>query len=83
METKIVVIGNSRGVRIPRETLRRCHLEQGSRVTVTVKGGAIVITPKAENLPRAGWDEQFRRARSKAVKENLWGDIPVSEAWDR
>lgn len=83
MEAKIVVIGNSSGVRLSRETLRQCSLDRGSQVTVTVKGRSIVITPRAPEAPRAGWEEQFRRARSKAVKENLWGDLPLSEVWDR
>jgi len=31
METKIIVIGNSKGVRLPKQALRECRLNAGDR----------------------------------------------------
>ena len=80
METKIIAIGNSKGVRLPKQALRECRLKTGETVRLDVRGRSIVITPKKN--PREGWAESFRRSRPRK-SENLWGDVPVDEAWDR
>jgi antitoxin MazE len=51
MKTKLVRIGNSRGVRIPKPLIEQAGLD--GDVEVDVKNGAIVIT-RADH-PRAGW----------------------------
>ena len=53
MKTKIIRIGNSRGVRIPKPLLEEAGLEDV--VTLRVVDGAIVIA--AEKESRAGWEE--------------------------
>ena len=54
METKIVAIGNSKGVRIPKALLRQSKLDPSRPVQLQVREHAIVIgqTPH----PRAGWE---------------------------
>lgn len=83
METKIVAIGNSQGVRLPKAVLRRARLRLGAAVNVDVAAeGRVVITPQRH--PREGWDEAFKKARAgRRVKEDLWGKIPLDEAWDQ
>lgn len=82
METKIVAIGNSQGVRLPKAVLRRARLQLGEAVNVDVAAeGRIMITPQRH--PRDGWDEAFKASRSGRVKEDLWGKIPLDEAWDQ
>jgi antitoxin component of MazEF toxin-antitoxin module len=80
METKIIVIGNSKGVRLPKQALRECRLKAGETVRLDVRGRSIVITPKKN--PREGWAESFRRSPSRRP-ENLWGDVPIGEQWER
>ena len=80
METKIIAIGNSKGVRLPKQALRECRLKTGDTVRLDVRGRSIVITPK--NNPREGWAEAFRRSRRRKP-ENLWGELPLDEAWER
>jgi antitoxin MazE len=80
METKIIVIGNSRGVRLPRAALKECRLNEGETVRLDIRGRSIVITPKKN--PREGWAASFSKARPRKP-ENLWGDLPSGEAWDR
>lgn len=82
METKIVAIGNSQGVRLPRAVLRRARLRLGEAVNVDVAAeGRITITPQRH--PREGWDEAFKTGRAGHVEEDLWGKIPLDEAWDQ
>ncbi len=53
MKTKLIRIGNSRGVRIPKPFLEQAGLE--NEVLLRVVDDGIVIEPI--DKPRAGWDE--------------------------
>lgn len=53
MKTRIVRIGNSRGVRIPKPLLEQAGL--GDEVELRVEAGAIRI--ESVSAPRAGWAE--------------------------
>jgi antitoxin MazE len=64
METKIIKIGNSRGIRIPDVLLKLHGLSGRVRLVNTVKG--LLITPEK---PRMGWREQFERAVGDSVKD--------------
>ena len=61
MKTKLVRIGNSRGVRIPKPLIEQAGLEEDVEIEVT-KGG-ILIGPVRE--PRAGWEEAARQMREE------------------
>ena len=50
MKTKIVRIGNSRGIRIPKSLLHQCHLD--GPVEVDVQGNQLVVRSLAR--PRSG-----------------------------
>lgn len=81
MEAKIIAIGNSKGLRLPKEVLKRCNLADGQAVSIGVQGTDIVIRAKAS--ARGGWDAAFAKAGALRVRENLWGELPVGERWDR
>ena len=61
MKTRLVRIGNSRGIRIPKPLLDQAGLEDEVQLRV-VKNG-IVIT--AATSPRAGWAKAARRVRER------------------
>jgi antitoxin MazE len=61
MKARIVRIGNSRGVRLPKPLIEEAGL--GEDVELRVREGAIVIAPAA--APRAGWAEAARRMRER------------------
>ncbi len=61
MKTKLIRIGNSRGVRIPKPLLEQSGLEEEVRLRV-VDGGIVI---EAERAPRAGWAEAAAEARKK------------------
>jgi len=56
MKARIVRIGNSRGIRIPKPLIEQTGL--GDAVEIVVQGNTLVISPVAP--PRAGWTEAFR-----------------------
>lgn len=53
MRARIIQIGNSRGLRIPKPILDQAQL--GEEVELTIDGDRLVIRPA--RLPRAGWAE--------------------------
>ena len=55
MKARIVKIGNSRAVRLPKPFLLETGL--GEEVELTVEGNRIVISPS--DHPRSGWDKAF------------------------
>jgi len=79
MKTKVVRIGNSRGVRIPKTLLEQCGL-QGD-VELEVREGQLVL--RSATRPRAGWDEAFRRMREHGDDVLLDRDSLPLTKWDR
>lgn len=61
MRARLVRIGNSRGVRLPKPLIEEAGLTD--EVEVRIRGGAIVIA--RASLPRAGWAEAARRMRQR------------------
>jgi antitoxin MazE len=78
MLTKIVPIGNSRGIRIPKAMLDDCGF--GDEAELQAKNGALILRPV--NTPRAGWDEAF--AGMAAAKDDflVHEDAPTSTQFD-
>jgi len=67
MKTKIVRIGNSRGVRIPKPLLEQAGLE--NEVILRLVEDGIVI--ESADKPRAGWAEAARTLRDRGEDELL------------
>jgi antitoxin MazE len=69
MKARLVRIGNSRGIRLPKPVIEQAGLAE--EVDVQVRDGAVVITSAAR--PRSGWAAAARRLRERR-------DGPVPEA---
>jgi antitoxin MazE len=77
MRAKVVRIGNSRGIRLPKFLLEQVGLME--EVELEVRDGAIVITPAQQ--PRRGWAEAARAVAVQDDDELL--DEPVPTEFDR
>ena len=77
MKTRIVRIGNSRGVRLPKVVLEEAQLPD--EVELRAERGRIIIC--SATRPRAGWAEAARRMRARAEDQLL--DPPVATQFDR
>ena len=62
MKTKLVSVGNSKGIRIPMVILKQCNIE--NEVDLEVEKEKIVIKP-VKNMPREGWNDAFRLMHEK------------------
>lgn len=76
MKARIVRIGNSRGIRIPKPLIEQTGL--GDDVEIVVQGNALVISPVGR--PRTGWVEAFRAMAAHGDDELL--DEARSTRWD-
>jgi len=82
VKAKIVRIGNSRGVRIPKPLLEEAGL--GERVELRVVDGGIMIA--ADRPTRAGWAEAAARAKERGDGTLLDAYVPTrfdEVEWER
>ena len=77
MKVKLVPIGNSKGVRIPRAFIRACGL--GDHVEMRIEQNAIVLA--APRSPRENWEKAFEKMAAAGDDELLVPDDPSNE-WD-
>jgi len=69
METQIIPIGNSKGIRIPKAILKECGFN--GTVSLEVKGGKLIIG-KPRRKPREGWAEAAKRCHANEDDKLLW-----------
>jgi antitoxin MazE len=78
MRTRIIRIGNSLGIRIPKPLLEQIGLH--GEVEISAEGDALVIRPARR--PRAGWAAAFREMARRG-DDALLDDAPPSlSGWD-
>jgi len=77
VRTRIVRIGNSQGVRIPKPILEQTGLR--GEVQLEVRDNTLVIA-RAER-PRAGWAAAFSTMAARG-DDALLDDVPFASTWD-
>ena len=77
MKARLVRIGNSRGVRLPKPVIHEAGLTD--EVEVHVRNGAVII--RAAVRPRSGWAEAARLARQRGDDRLM--DEPTVTRFDR
>lgn len=78
MKSRIVKIGNSRGVRIPKPLIEETGL--GEEVEIQVEGNRLIIAPAGR--PRADWAASFRKMARMEDDTLIDGDVQVRTAWE-
>ncbi len=64
MQTRLIAIGNSYGIRLPKSIIKQFDLDK-SDLEIIVKEEGILITPVADVPPIADWDKLFKQAKKK------------------
>ena len=77
IKTRIIRIGNSQGIRIPKPLLEQMGV--GTEVEMEVQGEQLVI--RRADRPRAGWDEQFK-TMAEHGDDGLLDEELVPTQWD-
>jgi antitoxin MazE len=79
MRARIVRIGNSKGIRIPKTVLEQTNLE--NEVELKVQDDEIIIT--AAQRARAGWEDSFREMAKRGDDKLLDAPLPLPTRWDQ
>jgi antitoxin MazE len=78
MKTRIVRIGNSKGVRIPKPLLDEAGL--GEDVEIEARQHSLVI--RSARKPRDGWNKAFREMSQQGDDHLLDDAAPTLSSWD-
>jgi antitoxin MazE len=78
MRTRIVKIGNSQGVRIPKLLLDRSNLAE--EVELEAEDDRIII--RSTRQPRHDWERAFRAMAERGDDSLLDGGSPARSQWD-
>ena len=78
MRGRIVKIGNSQGIRIPKPILEQTGIIED--VELEVDNNQIIIRPVSD--PRDGWDFAFKTMAEKEDDALIHGAENISASWD-
>jgi antitoxin MazE len=79
MRTKVVKIGNSRGIRIPKSLIDESGLK--NEVELEISEGQIIVKPVSKN--REDWDEEFKKMAKNKDDVLLDSEILIDQSkWD-
>lgn len=88
-ELKVARIGNSKGVRIPADTLKRYRI--GATVVMEERSDGILLRPTGVAAPKLSWEDTARQMAAAAEDWRDWDatvadgleDIPWEKAQSR
>jgi len=78
VKTRIVKIGNSQGVRIPKFLLNQTSL--GEEVELALQQNQIIVRPAYHT--RHNWEERFKAMAEQSDDKLLDSDILIPTVWD-
>jgi len=78
MKTKLVTIGNSQGVRLPKAVVEACGIALDQPLTIEIRERTILLSPA--RAARDGWEDAARDATCQP--DSLWGELPPGNAAD-
>ena len=80
MRTKLIPIGNSRGIRIPKTLIEQCGL--ADQIELEPRDGELVL--RSSKNPRAGWDAAFQKMAENGDDELLDAEeVSKPTEWER
>ncbi len=74
IKTKLVKIGNSQGIRIPRVIVKQAGLQ--GELELEVRRKQLVVRPAYQ--PRQGWEARFREMSERGDDRLLWPDTTLT-----
>ena len=75
---RLVKIGNSQGIRIPKPLVEQAQLE-GTELKLLLVSNGLLVSP--EKQARAGWEEEIEQtiaAQGQEVIDAEWLDLPLA-----
>jgi antitoxin MazE len=78
MRARVVKIGNSQGIRIPKPLLEQLKINED--VDIEIENNQIIIRPVSN--PRAGWDDAFQKMAENGDDVLIEGEQTITHSWD-
>lgn len=78
VRTRLIKIGNSQGLRIPKVVLEQLNLSD--QVELEVQKNQLVVRPVL--IPRSDWEEQFKAMAAEGDDQLLDEGVPGLTTWD-
>jgi antitoxin MazE len=78
MRARIVKIGNSQGIRIPKPILEQ--IGAGQDVELEVEDNQIIIRPSSNR--REGWEQAFKEMAESGDDAPVIAEEDISHSWD-
>ena len=78
METSIIKIGNSKGLRLSKSILEKYNINE--RIEIILEKGRIILKP-IEN-PRKNWEIAFKKMHSESDDKLLVNDVFDNETFE-
>ena len=78
IRTRLVKIGNSQGIRIPKVLLQQLRLTD--TIELEVQDDQLIV--RASSSPRAGWAAQFKQMAAAGDDQLLDDDLIHLSVWD-
>jgi antitoxin component of MazEF toxin-antitoxin module len=79
MQTKLIQIGNSYGVRLPKTYIKQLGLDQGT-IEISIKKEGILISPVLDIPALEDWDRLFIEAKKAGFDPKA--DAETFSEWD-
>ena len=80
IKTKLIRIGNSQGIRIPKHILERLNIQ--NKIELLIDDEMKQIHIKSIDAPRKNWEEFFKKMHENGDDELLISDSIDLEEWD-
>jgi antitoxin MazE len=80
MQTKLVKVGNSFGIRLPKALVNQFNLEN-SKLEIIASGEGILLKPTSKVPSLSEWDDLFKKAKMQGY--NAKEDLKDFEDWDK
>lgn len=78
IRARIIKIGNSQGIRIPKVLLDQARL--GEQVEMEAQAGKLIVRPSRQ--PREGWDDKFAKMAETRDDRLLDAEAVGLSSWD-
>lgn len=78
MQTSIIQIGNSKGIRLNKMLLEKYQI--GDKVELILEEDCIILKPISK--PRQGWEQAFKEMHANGDDQLLIDDVFEDESWD-
>lgn len=79
VKMRIIKIGNSQGIRIPKVLLDQAKL--GDEIEMEVQGDKLIV--RSVHSPRQSWDEQFIEMSRRGDDKLLDSEAGYLSSWDK